>query len=134
MIKVSAVGRFTKDPTFTQTNAGVDLSRFTLACKSKIKLEDGGYKTNFLNCVAWRTQAENIMQFCKKGDLISIIGSLESRQYENETGEKQLVWEVNIEDVEYLTTKAEREKNGVPVTSKGNAQKFEEVDDDNLPF
>lgn len=133
MIKIQAVGRLTKDPTFTQTNSGIDLSRFTLACKSKIKDEEG-YKSNFLNVVAWRTHAENIMQFCKKGDLVAITGNLESRFYESENGGKQLVWEVNIEDIEYLTTKADREKNGGEVTSKSKPQKFEEVDDDNLPF
>jgi single-strand DNA-binding protein len=133
MIKVTAVGRLTKDPTFTQTTSGVDITRLTIACKSKNKLEDGSYKSDFLNCVAWRTQAENIMQFCKKGDLVSVSGSLGSRVYETEGGSK-LVWELTIEDIEYLTTKAERESSGGKANSKAKVQDFEEVDDDNLPF
>lgn len=134
MNKIVLCGRFTKDPTFTQTNSGIDFSRFSIACKSKLRDESGNQSTTFFMCVAWRTLAENIMKFCKKGDLVQISGSMGDRWYEKQDGSKEHVWEVTVDDIEFLTTKEEREKNGVPTTSKGQPQKFEEVDDDNLPF
>lgn len=133
MNKITIVGRLTKDPTFTQTNSGIDLSRFTVASKSRNKNEDGTSKTTFFMCLAWRVIAENIMQYCKKGDLVSISGSIDDRWYEADGVRKQ-VWEVTVEDIEFLTTKEEREKSGNAAPSKGKQQNFEPIDDDNLPF
>ena len=70
MNKIILVGRLTKDPELQTTNNGTSLLRFNVACKSKMRDEDGEQKVDFFVCVAWREKAELIHKYCKKGSML----------------------------------------------------------------
>lgn len=140
MNKIQVVGRITKDVELQHTMGNnINYARFNLASKSKTKNADGELQTNFFICVAWRELAETISKYCKKGDLVYIMGSMESRKYDN-AGETQTVWEIKVDDIEFLTTRAEREQaESAPKSSKKKTNEQEMIpldpdEDDGLPF
>lgn len=137
MNKIILVGRLTKAPELATTNSGINYCRFNVACKGKMRDEDGELKTDFFSCVAWRNMADNIHKFCEKGSLLQISGTMSSRFYEKENGTRQTVWEISVEDVEFLSSKAEsgsQEKDTKTSKRKSSDVDMEPIDDDNLPF
>lgn len=134
MNKIILVGRLTKAPELIKTNSGVNYCRFNVACKGKMRDEDGELKTDFFPCVAWRNMADNIHKFCEKGSLLQISGTMSSRFYEKENGTKQTVWEITIEDVEFLSSKAGSQEKEKATKKKSSDVDMEPIDDDNLPF
>lgn len=134
MNKITVTGRITKKPTMSLLPSNIPYVRFNLADKSKMKDEEGNYKTNFFVCVAWRERAEIIVKFCDKGDLVSISGTMNNRTYEK-NGQEQSIWELNVEDVEFLTSKEEKAQNGQKNGKNNEPTELTEIeDDDNLPF
>lgn len=140
MNKIILVGRLTKDPEMQTTSNGTSLLRFNVACKSKFRDEDGEQKVDFFMCVAWREKAELIHKYCKKGSMLQISGSMSSRSYEKQDGTKQTVWEINVEDIEFLSSAEEgaekKEKAKIKETPK-QAKLIPLNDDDDdtgLPF
>ena len=142
MNKIQLCGRITKDPELTTTNSGINLCRFNVACKSKQRDEDGEQKVDFFVCVAWREKAELICKYCKKGNLLQLSGSMGSRNYEKQDGTKQTVWEMNVEDLEFLSGSSdgnEKEKTTAQTKKTAKAEQtqmipLDDVDDDSLPF
>lgn len=133
MNKITINGRLTKDPEISRTSSGITYCRFNLACKSQNKDSSGEPLTDFFVCVAWRNNAENLAKFSKKGDLISVYGSMASRKYENESGNTQVMWECNVDTFEFLSTRADREVNK-STSTPADLQPIDDEDDDNLPF
>ena len=105
MNRVCLIGRITKEPEIKYTQSGVGVVSFTLAVDRGFKNENGESQTDFINCVAWRSQAEFIANWIKKGYLIGVAGSLQSRSWQTSTGETRTVTEVIIDSVENLTPK-----------------------------
>lgn len=140
MNKIVLVGRLTKDTELQTTTSGISLCRFNVACKSKQKDENGDTKVDFFVCVAWREKAELIHKYCKKGTLLQISGNMSSRNYEKQDGTKQTIWEVNVEDTEFLSSSGEEERNTeVPKVTKVRAIQQEPLipidnADDDCPF
>lgn len=137
MNKIVLVGRIVKAPELNTTSGGVSYCRFNVACKGKTRDEYGEFKTDFFPCVAWRTIADNIHKFCDKGSLLQISGTMGSRFYEKEDGTRQTVWEVTVEDVEFLYTKAENGSQGKDARDtqkKSSSVEMKPIDDNDLPF
>lgn len=118
-------GRFTKDPELKTTTKGTQYVKFDLAVKSGLKDENGEYKTIFIPFVAWQKRAETIASYCKKGDMLLVTGSLESRQYETQEGEKRTIWEVLVDGFEFM---------GGSKKKTANEPELEEIENENLPF
>lgn len=128
MNKISLVGRLCSDPELSQTGS-VPRCRINVACNSRQKDH-----TDFFACVAWREKANLISQYCKKGDRIYLSGSMGSRTYDKGDGTKPTVWEVNIEDLEFLTTKSERGEEKPKTASQVKMTPLTEVQEEELPF
>lgn len=124
MNKIILIGNLTKDVEFTTTNNGTYVSKFTLAVARRFCNQDGERETDFINCVAWKTTAENLNKYCKKGSKVGIVGRLEIRSYEKD-GQKRYIAEVIVEELEFLSTNKEEKTKDVELTP---------VDDDSLPF
>lgn len=120
MNKIILVGRLTRDPKLETTSSGVEYCKFNVACNSKNKTENGEKKADFFTCVGWKEKGKLVAKYCKKGSLINISGTMSSRSYNGEDGVKKTVWEVVVEDIEFLSGKEEI--------------KMEEVDDGDCPF
>ena len=139
MNKVILVGNLTKDPELVTTNNGISLCRFTLAVQRRYTSGDGEREADFINIVVWRGQADNCYKYLKKGNKAGVVGSIQTRAYDGTDGTRKYATEVVAEEVEFLTSKGsspvEEEQSGSKSTGKSDVvNKFEPIDDDNLPF
>lgn len=140
MNKVILVGNLTKDPELITTNSGVSMCRFTIAVQRRFAASDGTRETDFIPVIVWRAQADNCYKFLKKGSRAGVIGSMQTRNYETNDGQKRYVTEVVADEVEFLSTKTEGVSGeGAQAAPSAPAKKpavedFEPIDDDDLPF
>ena len=137
MNKVILVGNLTKDPELITTNTVVSMCRFTVAVQRRFTSSDGNRETDFIPVVVWRAQADNCYKYLKKGSRAGVSGSIQTRNYEGQDGQKRYVTEVVADEVEFLTTRANEDGKDMPAESdkKPAVQDFEPVvDDDDLPF
>ena len=103
------VGRMTKDAELRYTASQVAVATFTLAVNRRFKEQNGERETDFINCVIWRQSAENLANWAKKGTLIGITGRIQTRNYENQQGQRVYVTEVVAESFQVLESRATRE-------------------------
>ena len=102
MNKAILVGRMTRDAELRTTGSGTSVCSFTLAVNRRFKNAEGNYDADFINCVAWRAQAEFISRQFKKGDMFGIVGSMQTRTYEKDDGSKTYITEVVVEEVSFV--------------------------------
>lgn len=102
--RVTLVGRLTKDVELRRTSSGKAIASFTLAVNRNFKTGDG-QEADFPSIVAWGKVAENTSNYCSKGSLVSVDGRLQTRNYENNQGQKVFVTEVVADSVQFLETK-----------------------------
>lgn len=114
---VCLVGRLTRDPELRYTPSNVAVATFSLAVNRNFKDANGERETDFINCVIWRQQAENLANWAKKGALIGITGRIQTRSYENQQGQRVYVTEVVAENFQMLESRAAREGSNA---SQGN--------------
>ena len=106
MNKVILIGRLTKDPELKTTPSGTATTSFTVAVdRTFVNQQTGQREADFINCVAWRKQAENISRFCKKGSQVAVEGRIQVRNYDAQDGTKRYVTEVICDNVTFLGSK-----------------------------
>lgn len=103
--RVVLVGRLTKDPELKYTPSGVAVANFTLAVNRPFTNQSGEREADFINVVVWRRQAENAANFLKKGNLAGVDGRVQTRNYDNNQGQRVFVTEVMAESVQFLEPK-----------------------------
>ena len=130
------VGRLVKNAELKYTPNNQAVATFTLAVNRNFKSQNGEREADFINCVIWRQQAENLANWAKKGALIGITGRIQTRNYENQQGQRVYVTEVVADSFQLLESQKERGSQ-----SQGNSQpdfgRNEDpfvIDDDSLPF
>ena len=106
---VVLVGRMTKDAELRYTPNNQAVATFSLAVNRNFKSQNGEREADFINCVIWRQQAENLANWAKKGDLIGITGRIQTRSYENQQGQRVYVTEVVAETFQLLESRKDRE-------------------------
>lgn len=99
---VVLIGRLTRDVELHRTSQDQVVGQFTLAVNRNFKNQDGGYDADFINCVIWRKLAENFANWVKKGNLVAITGHIQTRNYENQHGQRVYVTEVVIDSFRNL--------------------------------
>lgn len=105
--RVVLVGRLTKDPELKYTQSGIAVTRFTLAVNRTFTNQQGQREADFVNCVAWRKQAENIANFLKKGSLAGVDGRIQTSNFDGKDGKRVFLTEVVAEQVQFLEPKRE---------------------------
>ena len=108
--RVVMVGRMTRDPELRRTGNGAAVTSFTLALNRNYNSADG-QQADYISCVVWNKVAENVAQYCSKGSLVGVEGRLRSRTYDNAQGQRVYVTEVVCDSVQFLETRAQRERN-----------------------
>ena len=126
MNKVFLIGTLTKDPELSSTTSGIKFCRFTLAV-SRNYSKDGKRETDFLPVVVWRAQADNCARYLKKGSRAAVCGSIQTRTYDAQDGSRRYVTEIAADEVQFLTTKNEDERD------VADFDDLKPIDDD-LPF
>ena len=103
------VGRIVRDAELRYTPSNQAVATFTLAVNRDFKNQNGEREADFINCVIWRQQAENLANWAKKGALIGITGRIQTRNYENQQGQRVYVTEVIANDFQLLESWKDRE-------------------------
>lgn len=99
-------GRLTKDPELRYTANGNAVVSFTVAVNRTFTNSQGEREADFINCVMWRKAAENFANFTHKGSLVGIDGRIQTRNYENDQGNKVFVTEVLGENFSLLESRS----------------------------
>ncbi|HEM2826360.1 TPA: single-stranded DNA-binding protein [Streptococcus suis] len=133
---VVLIGRLTRDVELRYTPSNVASATFTLAVNRNFKNAAGDREADFVNCVMWRQQAENLANWTKKGHLIGITGRIQTRSYDNQQGQRVYVTEVVAESFQVL----EKRDNSANYSSMdeqmppGFGGQSMDITDDDLPF
>ena len=104
---VYLIGRLTADPEVNSTEKGKKVSTITLAVQRSYKNSDGIYEADFIRCVLWDGIADRIAEYCHKGDLIAVRGTIRNSSYINSNDEKKYVTEILVEKVSFLSSKSD---------------------------
>lgn len=139
MNKVVLVGNLTRDPELRTTQSGLSVCSFTVAVQRRFANAQGVREADFISCVAWRQTAEFISRYFTKGSRIGVAGSLQTRTYEAQDGNKRYITEVQVDEAEFVTPRNQAEGGAAP---RNNPAPFGGVndgftavdDDDSLPF
>jgi len=110
--RVVLVGRLTKDPDLRYTPSGVAVATFTLAVNRTFTNQQGEREADFINCVVWRKQAENVANYLKKGSLAGVDGRIQTRNYEAQDGRRVYVTEVVADSVQFLEPRSANQERG----------------------
>ncbi|HEM5132715.1 TPA: single-stranded DNA-binding protein [Streptococcus suis] len=133
---VVLIGRLTRDVELRYTPNNVAVGAFTLAVNRNFKNTAGDRDADFVNCVIWNKQAENLANWTKKGHLIAITGRIQTRSYDNQQGQRVYVTEVVAESFQVLekrdnTANYSSIEEQMPPNFSGQPM---DIDDDGLPF
>lgn len=148
--KVILGGRLTADPELRQTSSGVAVVSFSIAVNRRFqpKSADGAASgqsvADFFNITAWRSQAEFVSRYFRKGSAICVVGSIQNRSWTDQQGQKRYATDIIADEVMFVDGKGEGNNGGngsdsfsTPAFSTPSAQQssnFETIKDDDLPF
>ena len=105
------VGRLTRDPELKRTANGAAVASFTLAVNRQFTNSQGEREADFINCVIWRKAAENFVKFTSKGSLVGVDGHIQTRNYENQQGNRVYVTEVVVDNFSLLESRKDNSNN-----------------------
>ncbi len=133
---VVLTGRLTADPELKTTTNGTNVTTFSIAVERRYRSGEER-QTDFINIVAWQKTAEFITKYFKKGNLIGIEGSIQTRRYQDKNGNNRTVFEVIANNVQFVESK--RDSAGAEGASFSNADvndfaEMDAVEDSDLPF
>ena len=138
---VVLTGRLTADPELKTTSNGLSVTTFSIAVDRRYRSGEER-QTDFINIVAWRQSAEFITKYFKKGNLIGIEGSIQTRRYQDKNGNNRTAFEVVVNNVQFVESKrdgsAPMGDNSAPASfSNADVNDFADLGDatdDDLPF
>lgn len=131
MNKAIMIGFIASDPEAYTTQGGVNRSTFRMAVQRKYSNAQGVKESDFFTVVAWRQTADFCNRFLGKGRKVAVEGSIQTRTYDAQDGSKRNVVEIIADSVEALD---KGDRNERPAEAPNVAPKFEEVEDDQLPW
>lgn len=102
---VVLVGRLTKELDLKYTSSGDAVASFVIAINRNYKNGNGDREADFINCVIWRKSAESLANYSKKGTLLGITGRIQTRNYENQQGQRVYVTEVIVDNFHLLESR-----------------------------
>jgi single-strand DNA-binding protein len=109
--KVILMGRLTRDPEirYKQSTEPMAIARYSLAVERRFKRE-GEQKADFIPCVAFGKQGEFAERYFRKGQLVSVAGRLQARNWDDNEGKKRVTTEVVVEEQYFAESKKDEEK------------------------
>jgi len=118
--KVILIGRLGRDPELKYTPSGAPVAKFSLATDESFKDRTGEKqnRTEWHNIVAWNKLAEICGEYLTKGKLVYIEGSIRSRQYEDQAGNKRTAYDIIANQMQMLGSKADTERAASPATDR----------------
>ncbi len=141
--RVMLGGRLTADPENKQTPDGTSVTSFTIAVNRRVTDKDGKAAADFFKVIAWRSLADFVAKFFKRGSAIFVVGTIQNRSYVDHEGTKRYVTEIIADEISFVDSKNEVssvageqvEKPAPFANSYASAEDFETISgDDDLPF
>lgn len=126
------MGRLTATPELRTTQSGLSVTSFTVAVDRSYVKPNEERQTDFINVVCWRQTAEFVTKYFRKGSMIAVQGSIQTRNYEDKDGAKRTAVEIVADNVSFCGKKEEQEQpqDGISIPFSDN-----EIDEDELlPF
>ena len=131
------MGRLTVDPELKQSKSEVSVTSFTVAVERSYTKQGEERQTDFIDVVAWRQTAEFVTRYFRKGSMIAVQGSIQTRNYEDKNGNKRKAVEIVADNVSFC---GKAEQNGTKA-ERNNAKAEQtpasapiDIADDDLPF
>lgn len=118
----AGMGRLTSDVELKTTQNGKSLASFSVAIERRFTKS-----TDFIPCIAWGQTAEFVSQYFHKGDMIAVVGEMQTGSYEDKDGKKRTRVEINVQQASFCGGKKEETKSEVTPS-------FDVLPDDDLPF
>ena len=129
---VVLMGRLTADPELKYTPSNIAVTAFKIAVDRSYSGNNRKRQTDFISVVAWRKTAEFITRYFTKGQMITVEGSIQTRNYEDKNGNKRTAVEVVVSNVSFC---GDKRKEASSAAFDGiDESAFEEISDDDLPF
>ena len=140
------MGRLVADPELRHTPNDVAVTSFTLAVDRSYLKAVAERQADFIDVVAWRNTAEFVCKYFRKGQLMAVQGSIQTRSYTDSQGNKRKAFEIVADNVPFAESKRDANSGGnysrpetmnepAPAYTSGNTGDFEEIpSDDDLPF
>ncbi len=152
------MGRLVADPELRHTPNNVAVTSFTIAVDRSYVKAGTERQADFIDIVAWRNTAEFVCRYFRKGQMIALQGSIQTRSYTDSQGIKRKAFEIVAENVHFADSKRDGNSSGngnnfnnnyngyneqprqdayiapAPAYSSGSTGDFEEITDDDLPF
>lgn len=133
---VTMVGRLTKDPEIQKiVSTGTTIGRFSIANNQYFRGEE---KTSFFDCVTFNKTAENVYNHVHKGDLVGVVGRIQTSQYTAKDGTKRVSTDILVNDIQFLETRRQEQQ---VAAVQVEAQKTDDfgnlglnINPDDLPF
>lgn len=129
---IAITGRFVRDSELKRTTNGTALTNFCLAVQEDFKNKDTGmYDVDFIDCVAFKTTAETISKYFKKGTLATVIGRLKINSWEDKNGNKRSKPIIKVNNIYFSES-----KKGNTDSYVTEEEDFEEIqnEEEELPF
>lgn len=105
MNKAILMGRLTRDPELRTTPSQVPVCSFTLAVDRRFKNANGERQADFIPVVAWRQQAEFCSKYFRKGSRMAVVGSIQTRSWDDPEGKRHSATEVVADEVYFTESK-----------------------------
>ena len=105
MNKAILIGRLTRDPELRTTPTGRNVCQFSIAVNRTYTNASGDRDADFINCVVWDKQAENLARYQKKGNQIAVDGRIQTRNYDDKDGKRVYVTEILANSISFLDSK-----------------------------
>ena len=143
---VVLMGRLTAAPELKTTQSGISTVRFSVAVERRYNKQGDERQTDFIDCVAWRQTAEFVSKYFNKGSMIAVVGSIQTRNYEDKNGNKRKAVEVQVDNVSFCGSKGETGTGGgnpnldvlkdkvEQFNAPQNGGSYTDIPDDDLPF
>lgn len=136
MNKVILTGRLTAAPDLRTTTTGKSVTEFTLAVD---RFTDGEKQADFIRCVAWNKQAENLCRYQTKGDKIAVFGAWRVEKYKDNNGNEKYKNYVLVSELEFLSSKTKKDdvtaaEKAAEKAAADIVENAAEYMDDDLPF
>lgn len=144
---VVLTGRLTADPELRHTPNDIAVTSFTIAVNRRFTRPGEEKQTDFIDIVAWRNTAEFVCKYFKKGQLIAVEGSIQTRSYQDKDGNKRKAFEIVASNLQFGESKkdgssefseSDSSSKSSPDTasySSGSDNDFQTIEsDDDLPF
>jgi single-strand binding protein len=136
MNKVILMGRLTRDPEvrYTQSDKPLAIARYTLAVNKAYKKEDET-EADFIPCVAFGKNGEFTERYFRKGQMVSVVGRLQVRNWEDDEGRKRVTTEVVVEEQYFAESKNKSEEKTLSEAVNSHLYPIDDnVEDEDLPF